>query len=239
MPAVAYDFCWQSSGSSSWTGPVMQAWGIPGGVAYQQLTEYVPVDTVATVVRLVTAKATDCSTAIGDVTITPTADQAFTIAAFSGTGQSITVKAFLDERSVTGATHTKMRAIHAAATGNGGQTQNVDFYLESSALATSLFDDVPFGGLAAQTNNVDANGYLERDAIPTADLRVRTHANMTDLLDVPTFSASAAHVYSIFSTGIHGTNAPPPQYGMQLLVCDDSAAPLNHLFACSASGTIL
>lgn len=59
-----------------------------------------------------------------------------------------------------------------------------------------------------------------------------------DLLDTAPFSTTAGHVYSLFTVGIHNvlpTNTTP----MKLLVCDDSAAPVGHLFACKAVGTQL
>ncbi|HEY8038942.1 MAG TPA: hypothetical protein VIF15_04080, partial [Polyangiaceae bacterium] len=83
---------------------------------------------------------------------------------------------------------------------------------------------------------VDAMGYLEQNAIPSSDLRVRRHLGLVDILDVPGFTANAQHVYSVFTTGTHGATVLKP---LQLVVCDDSAAPLGHLFPCTAAGTQL
>ena len=66
---AAYDFC-VSTGGGAFVGPVMQAFGISGGVQYQQVSEHVPVDPGQVTVRLVSAMAPGCGTSMSDVTFT-------------------------------------------------------------------------------------------------------------------------------------------------------------------------
>jgi hypothetical protein len=238
---AAVDFCWRQGGG--WNGPVMLGWGISARLAYGQVTEYVSVPLAPTTVRLVASTATDCNTAFVEVAFTPAAaNDAYFVAEFDQGNIGPQAKAFLDERATSTPASTKLRAIHAAITaltpGLGPVGQPVDLYVASGTTTTSLFDDVAFGATAAATNGVDANGYLSHDTFTNADLRVRLHTGLVDLLDVPTFSTTAGHVYSLFTVGTHSLasgNATP----MRLLVCDDSAAPVGHLGVCKAVGTQL
>jgi len=242
MPSpAAIDFCWQQGGGA-WNGPVMAGWGISSRLAYQQVTEYVPVPVAATTVRLVASTATDCNTSAGEVVFTPpAAGAAFLVSSFSQGNTSLQVKAFTDELTTTGATNTKLRAIHAALMAPGGsvsQAVPVDFYVGGTATATVLFSDVPFASIAPAGAGVDADGYLPHDFFTSVDLRVRLHTGATDVLDVTGFSTTGGHVYSLFTTGVHNLvlpNATP----MKLVVCDDTAAAVGHLGVCSAVGTQL
>jgi hypothetical protein len=234
------DFCWQQGGAS-WNGPVMLGWGVPARLAYGQVTDYVSVPVAATTVRIVNGSATDCNTAVVQVAFTPAAaNDAFFVAELDQGNVAPQAKSFLDERTTTAPTNTKLRAIHVAITGltSGGPVgQSVDFYVGGGA-TTSLFDDVAFGATAAAGNGVDSNGYLSHDTFDNADMRVRLHTGLVDLLDAPAFGTTAGHVYSLFTIGVH---SPSPQNTtpMRLLVCDDSAAPVGHLGVCNAVGTQL
>ena len=234
----SFDFCWQQSGGA-WNGPVMAGWGISTRLAYQQVTEYVPVPAAATTVRLVAALATDCNTSLGQVTFTPpAAGSAFLVSSFTQGNVAPQVKAFPDELVAAGA-GTRLRAIDAAlttASGGGVIGQPVDFYVAGS-VTTVLFDNVAFASTAAAGGSIDADGYLTHDAFAGVDLRVRLHS-AADLLDVPGFTTTAGHMYSLFTTGVHnlgGTNPSP----MKLVVCDDTAPAVGHLGVCTASGTQL
>jgi len=229
---LAFDFCWQSQGGA-WNGPVMQNLGVSGGLGYAQVSEYVHVDAVATTVRIVAPSATDCASSLGDVAFTPSPSTATLVAGTFGAGTTLlSLKTFADERDV-GSSQTKLRAIHAALTSTGtgggtGTTEPVDFYL--SAAGVTPFTDVAFDATAPQGSGVDANGYTVRDAIASQTLDVLRYAQpQTTLLAVPSFSAAAQHVYSLFTVGIYGNASRP----MQLLVCDDSAAPAGHLSSCT------
>lgn len=235
------DFCWAQAGGA-WNGPVMLGWGVSTRLPYQQVSDYVSVPLAATTVRIVNGTSTGCNTALGEATFTPTAaNDAFFVAEFEQGNVAPVVKAFLDERTTTSATNTKLRAIHAAITqftGAGPIGQPIDLYVGVGTTA-SLFDNVSFASTAAAGNGVDANGYLSRDTFNNADVRVRLHGNGgADLLDAPAFSTTAGHVYSLFTVGVHnlsvGNTSP-----MRLLVCDDTAPVAAHLFACKAVGTQL
>jgi hypothetical protein len=216
----------------------MLGWGVSVRLQYQQVTEYVPIEVAATTVRVVASTATDCNTGL-DVTFTPSgADAAYLVAAFVQGNTAPQVKAFVDERVASSTTSSKLRAIHAAYTSTsagGNQAAPVDFYVAGVASTTSLFDDVSYGATAAQGNGVDANGYLSHDPFAGADLRVRLHASLLDVLDAAGFSTTPQHVYSLFTTGVHAVS-PNNAHPMQLLVCDDSAASLGHLGLCTAMG---
>ena len=236
LPA-SFDFCWQQSGGA-WNGPVMAGWGISTRLAYQQVTEYVPVPAAATTVRLVGALATDCNTSLGQVTFTPAAGSAYLVSSFTQGNVGPQVKAFPDELAATLA-GTKLRAIDAAlttATGGGVTGQPVDFYVAGSVTSV-LFDNVAFASTAAAGGTVDADGYIPHDAFAGVDLRVRLHG-AADLLDVPGFTTTTGHTYSLFTTGLHNLGATNPS-PMKLVVCDDTAPAVGHLGVCTASGTQL
>jgi hypothetical protein len=213
---AAIDFCWQQGGGT-WNGPVMLGFAVSQRLAYQQVTEYVQVPLVATTVRVVASSATDCNTSAGEVVFTPTASS----------------PAFLVS------TNTRLRAIHAALMAGTGVSQAVpvDFYI-GGATTGVLFSDVPFAGTAPAGGGVDANGYLPHDFVTNVDLRVRLHTGATDVLDIPGFSTTGGHVYSLFTTGVHDLVLPNPT-PMKLVVCDDSAAAVGHLGVCSATGVQL
>jgi hypothetical protein len=236
----ANDFCWQSAGGA-WNGPVMSGFGIAARLAYEEVTEYLPVPVAQTTVRFVASNATDCTTSVADVSFTPaTADDAYFVSLFAVGQATPHATAFLDERGTNGITGTLLRFVDASVLGGTGAptTSAQDLYLPAAVNPTVLFSDVPFGGIAPTGNGVDANGYLAHDAMTNADLRVREHTGFLDLLDAAGTSTTGGHVYSLFTVGVHnvlGTNKSP----MQLLVCDDTAAPTNHLMACAAGGTQL
>ena len=243
MPSVAaYDFCWQQSGGA-WNGPVMLGFGISARLAYEQVSEYVPIPVASTTVRIVAAAATDCTTSFADVTLGPAAaSDSYLVAAFVQGNAAPQAKAFVDEGAANGTTNDRIRLIDAAFTsavsgGGGGGAASIDLYVGGTASTASLFDDVPFGGVAPPTLSVDANGYLSHDAFKAADVRIRLHAGL-DLLDDAAFTTTAAHVYSFFTVGVHDI-LPANTTPMRLLVCDDSAAPVGHLGVCSAGGTQL
>ncbi|MGH7296016.1 MAG: hypothetical protein ACRELB_13830 [Polyangiaceae bacterium] len=200
-----------------------------------------PIAVASTTVRIVAASSNDCTTSFADVPLSPaSSSDAFLVAAFAQGNGGPQATAFVDELTTTGATNTRLRLIAAAFTGagsGGNTTAPVDLYVAGGVATPSIFDDVPFGGIAPGPATVDANGYLSRDAFVHADLRVRLHASL-DLLDDSGFSTTAAHVYSFFTVGVHSLlpgNATP----MRLLACDDTAAPVGHLGVCTTSGTEL
>ena len=99
---AAVDFCWQQAGGA-WNGPVMLGWGISQRLAYQQVTEYVPVPVAATTVRFVAASANDCNASAGEVVFTPpAANAAYLVSSFTAGNVAEQVKAFPDERTTSG-----------------------------------------------------------------------------------------------------------------------------------------
>jgi hypothetical protein len=219
----------------------MLGWSVAARLQYEQVSQYVDVDAAPTTVLLVGVQATDCSAPIGQTVLSLNPGDHVLVAGF-GEASNLTVGSFIDEGGPSSGSQARLRAIDAGIFGgtlstDSGVGTSVDFYLASSGTNDVLFGDVPFGGTAPQGGGVDADGYITTAPIANADLRVRRHADLVDVLDDPGFSADAQHAYSIFLTGtsLSGQSSST----LQVVLCDDSAAPVGHLFPCTAGGTEL
>lgn len=231
----AYDFCYEVAGAASFTGPVMQGFGISQGLTYEQVSDYVQVAPGQVTFRLVAAGSTDCSTPLGgvaDLSIVGTAGSATTVGEFlDPTGGTTPVLASFTDEST--AKESNIRGINASP-----QTANTTGFgtLDIEEVATFGTQDflpgIPYGSVSPPSTTVDTNGYVEHHPFSSGTLEVRDPASLSVLLTVAPFNTSTGNVYSLYIVGISGDLTHP----MQMLVCDDTTPPSNHLASCQAVG---
>lgn len=227
--APAVDFCVKGSTAADFLGPVLNGLlSAPAGLAYPQVTKYLPLPADTYTVRLVAPGQTSCATALGglpDVTgLAVAADKSYSVAAIgmltpAGGAKAFEVKAFEDDSAV-GAGKIKLRFIHASP-----DTPNVDVGLGSGAAFTPVFTNVPYGAAGA----VGGGAYLETAPISGATLSARATGTTTDALVIPGVSVPADTIVTAFAIGNLG-GAPQP---LKVLVCLDNAAPTGNLTTCN------
>jgi hypothetical protein len=227
--APAVDFCIKGASASSFTGPVLNGLlKIPAGLAYPQVTEYLPLPEDTYTVRLVAPGQTSCDTALGglpDVTgLAVSANQSYSVAAIgelqpASGAKAFAVKAFQDDSSVTSGM-TKLRFIHASP-----DTPNVDVGLGSGATFAPVFVDVAFG----DAGSVAGKSYLEDPPVSKATISARAHGSTTDALVLNNVDVPAGAIVTAFAVGNLGGTPKP----LKVLVCVDNAPAANHLAACT------
>jgi Domain of unknown function (DUF4397) len=218
--------------ASGFVGPILKNAGIPTGLAYGQVTAYLPIATAAYDVRVVAANAASCAIALDG---TPDAMLVSAVAAgsystFAAIGlttpqtvPAFQVKAYTDDHTVT-AGQTKLRFIHASP-----GTPNLDLGLSTGESFVPLFGNVAYsevGTGATGDAGVDTNGYLAGPPITSQTLVVRLTGDPTDVV-AGGLTLPAGAIASTFAIGVVASVTTP----VKLLICQDldtSKAPLSN-----------
>lgn len=225
--APAVDFCVTADGVT-FVGPVMKSLGDSDGLAFSEVTQYLPLPVATYTARLVAPDAADCSVALAglpDVTgLALAADGAYTVAAIgmlapSDGEQPFAVTAFGDDAEVaTG--KAKLRFIHASP-----DTPNVDVGVGAGDQFTPVFSDVAF----SEAGDVGGESYLETDPLADVTVSARATGTTADALVIPSVSLPEGAIATAFAIGkLNGDPSP-----LKVLLCVDNGAPAQSLTPCS------
>lgn len=225
--APAVDFCVTADGTT-FVGPVMKSLGDTDGLAFSEVTQYLPLPAATYTARLVAPNAADCATSLGGLPDVPglsvTADGSFTVAAIGmltpGNGeQPFELVAYADDALVT-AGKAKLRFVHASP-----DTPNVDVGVGSGAQFTPVFTNVAF----SETGDVGGKSYLETEPLANATVSARATGTTTDALVIPGLNLPADAIATAFAIGkLNGDPSP-----LKVLVCVDNGDPVASLTPCS------
>lgn len=219
------------SGPAGFAGPLLKAAGIPTGLAYSQVTAYLPIAPGAYDVRVVAPNG-DCATPIPGTldslgVVTATSTSYSTLAAIGlttpQTVPAFQVKAYADEHTVA-AGQAKLRVINASP-----GTPNIDIGLGTGEGFVLLIGNVAYPGVGASTLDagvgIDASGYLQGPPVTSQTLVARLTGDPTDVLLVSGFTMPAGTITTTFAIGVVASVTTP----LKLLICQDldtSKAPL-------------
>jgi hypothetical protein len=233
--APAVDVCIKAKGAddSTFIGPVLKA-AIPAGLAFGQITGYVPLPPGEYTARLVAPNAANCGTPVAaglpDYDLPALAAGTWaTAAAIGQVGSSpatFTVKPFVDSRGTPPASGKfKIRFVHASP-----GTPAVDVGVGKGANFTRIWQNVSFPNAGAPTG-ADANGFLEADPLDNATITARLNsAPDADALSVEGVTAPAGAIVSTFAIGL-ATGSGNTR--LSVLVCVDSADAVGGLTVCN------
>jgi hypothetical protein len=228
-PAV--DICLAPTGTGAFTAPLLKTLGNDNGLAYAQLTAYVPLPVGAYDARIVHATASGCSigavpdaknVAIGGGLVATVAAIGDLTRAGSDPGLGLAV--FVDDVAVT-AGNTKLRFVHASP-----GTPPVDVGLGSGASFVKVFADVAFGAVATRAP-VDTFGYAETSPTTTA-VAARLANSSTDALVVPSVMLPAGQIATAFAIGNKTGMTTNP---LRVLLCADNAMPSGLATPCTVA----
>jgi hypothetical protein len=222
-------------GAAGFTGPFLKSAGIPTGLAYSQVTGYLPWAPGLYDIRTVAANATDCTTPLPGTTdsinvIVTTGASYFTFAAIGlttpETVPAYQVKGYIDDHTVP-AGQTKVRFIQASP-----GTANMDLGISTGESFAMLFTNVAYPGFGTSTEvdagpgtGIDANGYLLGPPITSQTLVGRLTGSGNDLILANGFAAAAGSIQTVFAIGVMSSVTTP----LEFLICQDldtSKAPL-------------
>ena len=222
--------------ASGFTGPFLKKAGVPTGLAYSQVTAYLPIAAGAYDIRAVAANAADCETPLLGTTdtVVVTAATGGSYSTFAAIGlttpqtvPAFEIKGYADDHTVT-AGQTKTRFIHASP-----GTPNLDLGLSTGESFVLLFGNVAYsqvGAGAAADAGVDTNGYLAGPPITSQTLVTRVTGDPADTLVVAGFALPAGSIASTFAIGVADSVTTP----IKTLICQDldtSKAPLANCVA--------
>lgn len=214
--APAVDFCLIPEGGDP-VGPVLEGAGADDGLAYPNVTGYLPVPAGTYGVRLLGADAASCDDDLGipDFTgIAVTADTNYTVAATglvtpTNNDEAFDLKAYVDNLEVA-ADKISVRFIHLSP-----DTPNVDVGLGAGQQFTPLFTNVAYGDVG-QAGGED---YLEAGPLNDVTISARATGSTADALVLNGVDIPAGAVVTAFAIGnLDGTPAP-----LKALVCVDNA----------------
>jgi hypothetical protein len=231
--APAVDVCVKPHSSSTWPAtPLLASLGTAAGLSYPQVTTYVNLAATAYDVRIVAAPATSCTTGVVPDTTNVTIPAAVhaTVAAtgdltVAGSDPGFALKVYVDETTVASGSGS-LRFIHASPS-----TPAVDVGTLSGSTFSAIFSDVAFGTVAASGGGIDANGYLVTTPLSGVELAARAHGSTANALTVSGVSLAAGEIATAFAIGGKTGQSTNP---LQVLLCDDSAAPTGVLTTCLA-----
>ncbi len=241
-PSAGVDFCLAPTGTTEWTGPLLQqdlpagslGQGGPNGLEFPTVTAYLAIAPGDYDLQVVETGSADCTVGILPATmgLPSLAAGAHTTFALMGDVQptgddaSLKVGAFSDDSAAPAGT-TVLRVINAVPS-----LAYIDVGSGSVAAdnLAPIFADVPFGSASATLldgGSADPNGYTAFP--PTPDVQFSAQASGTG-----SDSATATHV--VVGAGavttltlINGQNGGrPPQF----LVCSDSGLGLGPMSPC-------
>ena len=188
-------------------GRLLKNAGVPTGLAYSQVTAYLPIAPGAYDIRTVAANAADCETPLVGTTDTRRSPQlrAGSYSTFAAIGlttpqtvPAFEVKGYADDHTVT-AGQTKLRFIHASP-----GTPNLDLGLSTGESFVLLFGNVAYSevgaGIAADAG-VDTNGYLAGPPITSQTLVTRVTGDPADAV-VAGLRCPPASIASTFAIGV-------------------------------------
>jgi hypothetical protein len=232
--APAVDVCVKPHSSATWPAtPLLASLGDASGLVYPQVTTYVNLPAASGYdIRIVAAPATSCTTGVVPDTLNVPVPAAIhgTIAAtgdltVAGSDPGFALKVFVDETTVASGDGS-LRLIHASPS-----TPAVDVGTLSGSTFAAIFSDVAFGTVAASGGGIDANGYLATTPLSSVELAARAHGSSTNALTVSGVSLAAGEIATAFAIGAKTGQAANP---LQVLICEDSAAPTGLLTTCLA-----
>jgi Domain of unknown function (DUF4397) len=232
--APAVDVCVAPAGSGAFTGPLLKSLGATTGLAYSQITEYVPLPVASFDVRVVLATATSCATAAVPDTnnIALAKDLIATVAAIGVLDRSgpaagnpaFRLAVLVDSLTVpTG--KVKLRFVHASP-----GTPAVDVGLLANQQFTRLFANVAFGTIGSNAG-LDTLGYLETNPL-TATVSARLAGGAADALVVPGVTLPAGAIATAFAIGGKTGATMNP---LRVLLCTDSARTGTLLSQCAVA----
>lgn len=227
--ANAVDVCIKKTGAadSTFTGPILDA-SLPAGVAFAQVTAYLPVPAGSWTARLVAPDAKDCATSLAglpDYDLPALSGGAYATVAATGLvsgSPGFTVQSFIDRRDVP-ADKIAVRFVHVSP-----GTPAVDVGYGIGASFAPIWTNVSFGkaGINAST---DANGFLVTDPLNSIVLSVRASGTTTDALVLPPVTFEATSAVSVFAIGVLGGASDTH---LSVLACQDVAKPSAGLTPC-------
>ena len=229
----AVDVCIAPTGTTAFSAPILASLGVQDGLTYAAVTAYVdlPVDTYD--VRVILANASGCSIpAIPDTHgISIDGDETATIAALGDSDPSGPAAndpalhlAVFDDATTAANGRAKLRFIHASP-----GTPAVDVGLGAGQGFTKVFADVSFGNFATNSG-IDALGFVQTAAPLTSEVSARIANASSDALTIPAVTLPDQGVLTAFAIGGKTGASDKP---LQVLVCDDNAAPSGLLSACT------
>jgi len=213
------DVGYKPASASSFTGPVLQSYGAPDGIAFPQVSAYLELPAGQYLLRAVASDAPDCSTPIDtgmELLVTLSAGTYSTVAAMAD--GSAMLRAFPDEPGPWYG-GVKLRFIHAAAS-----LGPVDAGLGAGADFQPTFTGVQFGTAGVASGQV----FVASGPLVHAQASVRRSGTTTDLTTVY-LDAAAGTIQSLFLIGIQGNPSSP----IRLLTCSDQAPPVGLFSNCS------
>jgi hypothetical protein len=233
--APAVDVCVKPHASTTWPAtPLLESLSTPAGLAYSQVTTYVPLAVGAYDIRIVAPDAGSCATALGGIADTTNVAVSValhaTVAAtgdltVAGSDPGFSLKVFLDETTVASG-KASLRFIHASP-----GTPAVDVGVGTGASFTKIFADVAFGNVAAMSASIDANGYYATAPLSDVNVTARVANASTDALTVAGVSLPAGAIATAFAIGGKTGSTTNP---LQVLLCTDSAPAVGILTSCAA-----
>jgi hypothetical protein len=229
----AVDVCLAPTGTTNFSPPVLGGLGVQDGLTYAAITTYVDLPVGTYDVRVILANATGCSIpAIPDTkgiivdnneTVSVIALGDFDTSGAAANDPPLHLALFTDATSApTG--NAKLRFIHASP-----GTPAVDVGLGSGASFSKVFSDVSFGDIATNSP-IDSLGFVTTSAPVTSAVAARLAGGSSDALVVPSVTLDPTGVFTAFAIGGKTGASDNP---LQVLLCDDNAAPNGLLASCS------
>jgi hypothetical protein len=215
--APAVDFCLLPEGGPA-VGPVLQSAGVNAGLAYPNVTGYLPVAAGTYGVRLLSADAVSCDDALGIpdfAGITVSENTNYTVAATgmvgpTGNDKAFDLEVYVDSLDVP-AGQISVRFIHLSP-----DTPNVDVGLGSGPDFSPLFNNVSYGSVG----QVAGGDYLQTAPLSGVTLSARATGTVSDALVLPGVAVPAGAVVTAFAIG----NLDGNPAALRALVCVDNAA---------------
>ncbi|HTR51938.1 MAG TPA: DUF4397 domain-containing protein [Kofleriaceae bacterium] len=231
----AVDICLAAQGTMQFSPPVLAGLGVQDGLTYAAVTAYVDLPVGSYDVRVILANASGCSIpAIPDTdgvrvdnneTVSVLALGDFDTSGAAAHDPALHLAVFNDATAAPNG-DAKLRFIHASP-----GTPAVDVGLGSGAAFTKVFADVSFGDIA--TNQpIDALGFATTAAPVTSAVSARLAGANSDALTIPSVTLPAQGVFTAFAIGGKTGASDNP---LQVLLCDDNAAPNGLLAACAVA----
>jgi hypothetical protein len=224
--APPVDFCVKEAAAAGFTGPVMKGLLMKdAGLAYAEVTQYLPLAAGTYTVRLVAPGQASCDKGlVPDVEgLALAGGTSYTAAAIgmlapTGDAQAFEVTAWGDDTDVA-AGKAKLRFVHASA-----DTPNVDVGTGKGADFTAVFTDVAFG----KAGDVGGKAYLETDPLSKVTLSARAHGADTDALVLDGVDLPAGVIATAFAIGNLAGDPQP----LKALVCLDNQPGAGGLTTC-------
>jgi hypothetical protein len=227
--APAVDFCVKGSSAADFLGPVLnKVVNVPAGLAYPQVTAYLPLPEDTYTVRIVAPGSADCKTALGGLPDVPglavSADMYYTAAAIgqldtSKGAKPFALKPYVDD-AVPATGMAKLRFVHASP-----DTPNVDVGIGSGAQFTPVFTNVAFSNVG----QVGGKDYAVAPPISKGTISARATGTTADALTLTNVDIPGGAIVTAFAIGNLGGSPKP----LKALVCVDSAPAANNLSVCT------